>query len=93
VGGHDAKPDAVRVPADGVGAMMRAAQAKIEWLAYAPANAPAAVITLGGEPIGRVYHEGISWTIVVRGVRRGGYASVAQMARDARWLWLKGASA
>lgn len=63
---------------------------KIEWLT---AEGPAANLTLDGEYIGRLYHEGISWTIVVRGVRRGGYASMAQVARDAKRLWERGANA
>ena len=60
---------------------------KIEWLT---ADGPAANLTLGGEMIGRLYHEGISWTMVVRGIRRGGYAQVTQIMRDAMRLWEKG---
>ena len=57
---------------------------KIEWLT---AEGPAGYLTLGGESIGRLYHEGCGWTMVVRGFRRGGYAQVRDIVRDAKRLW------
>lgn len=66
---------------------MSAPRVKIEWLS---ADGPAANLTLAGETIGRLYHEGIGWTIVVRGIRRGGYAQVSQICRDAKRIWERG---
>lgn len=60
---------------------------KIEWLTYSAPGDPVANLTLGGETIGRLYHEGIGYVIVVRGQKRYGYAQASQIARDAKRLW------
>lgn len=60
---------------------------KIEWIESGGPRDPRANLVLGDENVGRMYHEGISWTIVVKGQRRGGYASMAQVCRDAKRLW------
>lgn len=65
------------------------ASVKVEWLTYSAKGDPVANLTLDGGPIGRLYHEGISYTIVVRGKRAGGYASAAQIRRDAKKMWEK----
>ena len=66
---------------------MTGTRVKIEWLAGGGPTDPAANLTLAGEIIGRLYHEGIGWTIYVRGKRAGGYALVNQIRRDAKRMW------